>query len=113
MSTKHIKGRELSFAVSKPKKPVEKQGLNQTRTSCTPNVVSDYGPYLKSQMSKTYKIGVVGKKIQFSTISLEIKIVEFTRFLPQIYPVIFREERNTKQRRKFSSCQLGDKKART
>jgi hypothetical protein len=58
-----MKGRELSFAVSKPKEPVEKQGLNQIRTSCAPNVVSGYGLYLKSQTSKNCKIGVVGKKI--------------------------------------------------
>jgi hypothetical protein len=63
-------------------------------------------------MSKNCKIGVVGKKIRFSTISPEIEIIEFARFLPQIWPAILKEERNTKQRRKFSYCQQGDKKAR-
>jgi len=66
-----MKGIELSFVVSKPKERVEKQGLNQTRTSYTPNVVSGYGPYLKSQRSKNCKIGVIGKKIRFSTLSPE------------------------------------------
>jgi hypothetical protein len=83
-----MKGIELSFAVSKPKKRVEKQELNQIRTSCTPNVVSGYDPYLKSQRSKNCNIGVVGKKIRFSTISLEIEIFEFAHFLPQIWPTI-------------------------
>jgi hypothetical protein len=64
-----MKGIELNFVVLKPKNRVEKQGLNQTQTSCTPNAISGYGPYLKSQRSKNYKIGVVRKKIQFSTIS--------------------------------------------
>jgi hypothetical protein len=66
-----MKGRELSFVVSKHKEQVEKQGLNQTRISCTPNVVSGYSPYLKSQRSKNSKIGVVRKKIRFSTIYLK------------------------------------------
>jgi len=83
-----MKGIEFNSVVSKPKKRVKKQGLNQTRTSCTPNVVSGYGPYLKSKRSKNCNIGVVGKKIQFSTISLEIEIFEFARFLPQIWPTI-------------------------
>lgn len=43
-----MKGIELSFVVLKAKERVEKQGLNQTRTSCTPNAVSGYGLYLKS-----------------------------------------------------------------
>jgi hypothetical protein len=79
-----MKGIELSFVVSKPKERVEKQGLNQTRTSCTLNAVLGYGPYLKSQRSKNCKIGVVGNKIWVSTISPEIEIFEFSRFLPQI-----------------------------
>jgi hypothetical protein len=85
-----MKGTKLSFVVLKPKEQVEKQGLNQTRTSCTPNAVSGYGPYLKPQRSKNYKIGVVGKKIRFSTISPEIEIFEFAHFLPQIRPAISR-----------------------
>jgi hypothetical protein len=51
-----MKGTKLSFVVLKPKEQVEKQGLNQTRTSCASNVVMGYGPYLKSQMSKSYFI---------------------------------------------------------
>jgi len=43
-----MKGLELSFAVSKPKERVKKQGLNQTRTFCTRKAVLGYGPYLKS-----------------------------------------------------------------
>jgi len=60
--------------------------LNQTQTSYTPNTVSVYGPYLKSQRSKNCKICGVGKKLRFSTISPEIEIFEFTSFLPQIWP---------------------------
>lgn len=70
-----MKGIELSFVVLKAKERVEKQGLNQTRTSYSPNAVSGYSPYLKSQRSKNCKIGVIGKKIQFSTISPEIEIL--------------------------------------
>jgi hypothetical protein len=83
-----MKGTKLSFVVLKPKEQVEKQGLNQTRTSCTPNAVSGYGPYLKSQRSKNCNIHVVGKKIRFYTISPEIEIFEFTRFLPEIWLTI-------------------------
>jgi hypothetical protein len=70
---KTYEGHRTQFVVLKPKERVEKQGLNQTRTSYTLNTVSGYDPYLKSQRSKNYKIGVVGKKIRFSTISPEKK----------------------------------------
>jgi len=94
-----MKGIELIFVVSKPKELVEKQRLNQTRTSCTPNDVSSYGPYF------------VGKKIRFSTISPEIKIFEFARFLPQIWPAISRLERNQNREGNFLHL-TGGKKAR-
>ena len=109
-STKHMKGIELIFVVSKPKELVEKQRLNQTRTSCTPNDVSSYGPYLKSKRSNNFKISFVGKKIRFSTISPEIKIFEFARFLPQIWPAISRLERNQNKEGNFLHL-TGGKKA--
>jgi predicted ester cyclase len=84
-----VVGKKIRFSTISPEiEQVEKHGLNQTRTSCTPNAVSSYGPYLKPQRSKNYKIGVVGKKIRFSTISPEIEIFEFAHFLPQIRPAI-------------------------
>jgi hypothetical protein len=105
-----MKAIELIFVVSKPKERVEKQRLNQTRTSCTPNAVSSYGPYLKSKRSKNFKISFVGKKIRFSTISPEIKIFEFACFLPQIWPAISGLERNQNREGNFLHL-TGGKKA--
>lgn len=87
-----MKGIELSYVVLKLKKRVKRTGIesdpNFLDWYATPNVVSGYGPYLKSQRSKNYKISIARKKIRFSTISPEIKIFEFTPFLPQIWHAI-------------------------
>jgi hypothetical protein len=100
---KTYEGHRTQFVVLKPKERVEKQGLNQTRTSYTLNTVSGYGPYLKSQRSKNYKIGVVWKKIRFSTISPEKRDLWIHIFPTSNLVRNIRIGKKSKQRRKLSS----------
>jgi len=61
--TFHMKSIELRFAIWNPKKQIERQSPNQTRTYCDSDTVSGYGPYLEFQRSKNCKISFVGNKI--------------------------------------------------